>query len=157
MTIPGSAPFASAPYGAQPVVPVSGPEGGPYTVMTPAISTILPSALRIATVGSADTPNPGYKGVMVILSVSAASGTGGLQVLIEGRDPLNAGYYVLNATPAAIINVNTAVYVLYPGASGVAGNVTQATSLPLPDTWRVAVVHLNATNYTYSVQAVLLP
>jgi hypothetical protein len=49
MTIPGSAPFAAAPYGAVPVLPVVGPEGGPFDVAGPRDVILLPSAARTAT------------------------------------------------------------------------------------------------------------
>jgi hypothetical protein len=66
---------------------------------------------------------------------------------------VGGGYFALHAAPAAVVATGLQVYALYPGVSG--GAVSQPTQIVLPRTWRVRVVHGDATNYTYSVGASL--
>jgi hypothetical protein len=122
------------------------------------VSTILASAARTATVDGADQTNYNGRGVQVVLSVTTASGTGGLQLLIQGRDPVSGNYYQLNTTPTTVTATGTLGYELYPGSSGtaVAGGVVQRIAAMLPRTWRVRVQHGDASTYTYSVAAVVL-
>ncbi len=117
--------------------------------------TLLVSAARTATTDSTDQNNGYARGVLVHLNVTAASGTGGLTVRVQAKDPVSGAYVSLNAAPAVVTAVGTFAYLLYPGAG--AGGLTQATSGGLPRTWRVQVTHGDASSYTYSVGAVLLP
>lgn len=112
-------------------------------------STLLASAARTVTTNSADFVNYNGRMVMVWLNVTVASGTGGLQVQVQGKDPVSAAYYALNVAPTAVIATGTTMYVIGPGVTG--GNATQATQCPLPRVWRVAVTVGDASSYTYSV------
>jgi hypothetical protein len=114
--------------------------------------TLLASAARTATAASPDQTNHDGRGVVVFLNITAASGTGGLQVIVEGKDPVSGSYQQINATPAAVTATGFKSYVVYPGAaSGPQGDVTQTTEQVLPRTWRVRVVHGDGSSYTYSV------
>jgi len=113
--------------------------------------TLLASAARTATVACADQVNYDAKGVLLFLDVTAASGTGGLQVRIQGRDPVIGSWRNLNAAPAAVVAVGGTIYAFYPGASTGAGDVVQATQMALPRQWRAQVTHGDATGYTYSL------
>ena len=121
---------------------------------------LLPSATRTALTQSAVQTNRNAKGVLIYLSVTAASGTGGLQLNIEAVDPASGSAEFLNSSPAAItaITGNLAIYLLYPGASStnVGPNVKQVTSGILPATWRVRITPGDSSNYTYSVGASLI-
>lgn len=115
--------------------------------------TLLASAARTATTtGSAQT-NYNARGAMLILNVSAASGTGGLTVTFLATDPVSGAQFLLNANPTAVTGTGTYVYELYPGAStaGPTGAVAQRTAGILPRTWTVKVFHGDASSYTYSV------
>lgn len=119
--------------------------------------TVLVSAARTATTLSADFVNNYGRGVMVFLNVTvAAVGTGGLQVVIQGKDPVSGNYYQLNSAPTAIVAVSQKLYILYPGSSNTGGSADQVCGGCLPRTWRIRVIHGDATSYTYSVGATIL-
>lgn len=117
---------------------------------------VLPSAARTVSTNSADFPNIECRGIIVILDVTAASGTGGLQVLVQVKDVLTANYQALNATPAAVVATGTKTYIVYPGVGAAAGDVTQSTSQVVGRTYRIRVVAGDASSYTYSVSANLM-
>lgn len=116
--------------------------------------TALASLLRTAQVNSADLVNMGAKGVMVFLNVTQASGTGGLTLRIQGKDPASGTYGNLLSASAAVIATGMSIYLLYPG--GASGG-TQGVTGPLPKTWRISVNVGDASNYTYSVGYCLIP
>lgn len=122
--------------------------------------TLLPSAARTVATSSALVDNIASRGVIVILAISAASGAGGLQVKIQGLDPVSGNFYQLNASPTAIIAAGTYAYEIFPGSStaGSAGDglVNQRVSGLLPKTWRVTVAVGDSSSYTYSLTAVML-
>ncbi len=118
--------------------------------------TLLASAARTATTSSADVTNFNGRGLQVLLNVTAASGTGGLTLTIQGKDPVSGNYYNLNANPTAITATGLTVYEVYPGVGAAGGGVTQRTSASLPRTFRVTVTHGDASSYTYSVGTSLL-
>lgn len=115
---------------------------------------VLASALRTATTESADLTNYNAKGALIFLNVTAASGTGGLQVRFQYKDPASGQYQYMNAAPTAITATGLAVYGLYPASLA---NGNQMTNQFLPRTWRIQVQHGDGSNYTYSVDAALLP
>jgi hypothetical protein len=111
--------------------------------------TLLASAARTTTTNSSDQTNYNGKCASAFLNVSAASGTGGLQLQFQWKDPISGNYAMLNSAPTAITAIGQTIYSLCPGATG--GAVTQTTQAALPRTWRVAVTHGDASSYTYSV------
>jgi hypothetical protein len=119
-------------------------------------ATLLSSAARTATTACSDQVNYNGRGVRIVLSVTVASGSGGLQVQIQGKDSISGNYYQLNATPTAVIATGTYVYDLFPAAITAQGGITQATDQFVPRTWRVNVVHGDASSYTYSVSGVTI-
>ena len=64
--------------------------------------TGLASAARTATTSSSEISGQGYKGLIVYLAVSAASGTGGLTVRVRGYNPSSASWVVVTSSSAAI-------------------------------------------------------
>ncbi len=116
--------------------------------------TLLPSAVRSATIATPDQVNYNWRGVLVWLNITAASGTGGLTLRVQGKDPASGSYFSLHAAPAAVIATGMQVYALYPGVTG--GAVSQPTQIVLPRTWRVQVTHGDASSYSYSVGASLV-
>lgn len=157
MTIPGSSPFAAAPYGAVPVIPVIGPEGGPFAVAGPVSQSLLPSAARTASTSSTVQVNPGYRGLKLTFSVTA--NPGGAQTLafqLTTHDPV-AGTGVALLTVAASATPG-GTYMLYPGLSGAAAEGILVTrNLVLPTQWSVTVTHSGVGSWTYVVSVELLP
>lgn len=111
--------------------------------------TALASAARTTTTNSSSITNYNASALAIFLNVTVASGTGGLTVRVQGIDPVSGSVIALNAAPTAVTAIGTTLYVIGLGASG--GGAAQATSAPVPRTWRVAVTHGDASSYTYSV------
>lgn len=95
-------------------------------------------------------------GILVVLDVTAASGTGGLTLRINAHDQASSQAVPLNAAPTAVTAVGTTSYALYPFGA-VAGGVTQATEFYLPRMFSISVTHGDSSSYTYSVGFCLLP
>lgn len=95
-------------------------------------------------------------GILVVLDVTAASGTGGLTLRINAHDLAGSVAVPLNSAPTAVTGTGTTSYVLYPFGA-VAGSVTQATSFYLPRQFSITVTHGDSSSYTYSVGYCLLP
>jgi hypothetical protein len=157
MTIPGSAPFASAPYGAVPVIPVIGPEGGPYDVAGPRDVILLPSAARTATSQSSVQINSGFRGIYVDLNVTVnPGGAQTLQVTLNSYNLTTGSFAPLLTVPASA--APTGQFLLYPGCSGAAvEGITQTRNLVLPPQWFIVVTHSGVGSWTYSLVARLLP
>ena len=139
-----------------PVAPFVGNGAGFDPALGNTQGTLLASAARTVQTSTADQVNYNARGVVVFLRVTAAGATGGLQVAVEGKDPVSGVYYQLNASPAAVTTATGIAYVVYPGAAGAAGSVGQATSAPLPRTWRATVLVGSADAFTYSLGYALI-
>lgn len=114
--------------------------------------TALASTARTTTSYSNDITNATARGIIIYLNITAASGTGGLQVRVYGKDPASAQYFALNGAPTAKTTTGSFPYVFYPGAaSGATLAADQIVSGPLPRTFRIGVTHGDASSYTYSV------
>jgi hypothetical protein len=113
--------------------------------------TLLASAARTVATASATQTNYNARGVIVYLNVTAASGTGGLGLLIIAGDPVAANLYALNATPTTVTATGLYGYEVSPGASGTTTQLAQRTSGSLPRTWQIYINVGNASSYTYSV------
>lgn len=116
--------------------------------------TLLVSAARTAGANSATQTNFNARGVLIILNVTAASGTGGLQAVVYTLDPVSGQSVLLYAPPTAITVAGTYAYMVYPGASGAtAGNqrVNVVSGVALPRQWFVGVGVGDSSSYTYSV------
>jgi hypothetical protein len=120
-------------------------------------STLLTSGTRNATTGTSTQVNRGCTGVMIILRVSVASGTGGLGVWIFGIDPTSGVAFQINAVPTYVTTTGIFVYEVCPGTSGTSPTVMQRTAGRLPRGFTVTIVHNDSSNYTYSLGQVLLP
>jgi hypothetical protein len=113
--------------------------------------TLLASATRTADTATADQTNHNGRGVILFLNVTAASGTGGVRAIVQGKDPVSGTYTPsFGATPTFRTATGVYVYVYYPGAAGV-GGLDQTSQTVLPRTWRALVQHGDASNYTYSL------
>lgn len=119
--------------------------------------TLLPLAARTATTNSADQLNLNWRGVMLVLNVTAVvGGNAGLQVIIQQKDPTSGAYNNLCAAPTAVTTVSFATYQFYPGVLTTNGNIKATSNIILPDTWRAQVIHGDSDSYTYSLSASLI-
>lgn len=118
--------------------------------------TLLVSAARTATTNSADIVNHNARGIVIILDVTAASGTGGLITRLFNKDPISLNYAQANSSPVAIVAVGTYSYLIYAGAGATNVGHQQLSSGGVGRTFRVQVAHGDATSYTYSLSAHLI-
>ena len=114
--------------------------------------TLLASAARTATVATADQSNNDYRGVHVIIDVTAVASTPSVVATIQGKDELSGEYYDL-LVGTAITATGTTVLKVAPGIGTVSGG---AAADVLPSTWRVNLVHADTDSITYSVAAQLV-
>lgn len=88
----------------------------------------------------------------VYLNVTAASGTGGLQVAIVGVDPVSGLNFQIGANPTAITATGKSVYVYGPGCTAATGgDIKAGVVAPIPDVFNVIVTVGDASSYTYSI------
>lgn len=113
--------------------------------------TALASAARTATTNSSDLTNPGARGVILTLDVTAIVDTPSITLNISYRSPLGGNYEKLFSAAAAVTATGVHTYVLYPGDVVAADDVVEVGKLPLPRTWRVEMTHADADSITYSV------
>jgi hypothetical protein len=121
------------------------------------ILAVLPSAARTANTNSATFTQTGYKGIRVWLTVTVASGTGGLKVLLRQRNPIDGSTYEVNAGGALVTSAVTRMYDFYPSAGAAAGFVQESLGRALSQQFDIQVTHGDASSYTYSVQVELAP
>jgi hypothetical protein len=157
MTFPASPTLESAPYGPQPVLPVLGPQGGPYNVRAPLRTTVLPAVSRTASIQTADQVNSGYSGAYIIFGVSAnPGGAQTLRLVFRAKDIIGATYFNLLDVAATVSPGG--LFLLAPGVGATAiDSVTVCRPFPLPDIWAVFVIHSGVGAWTYYVDVVLLP
>jgi hypothetical protein len=113
--------------------------------------TLLASAARTATASSPDQPNHNATSVIVYFNVTVASGTGGVQPIIQYKDPVSGNYVNALVGPSR----TTPGMVMLRIAPGLVAG-TNAENLPIPRTWRLQVTHADGSSYTYSVGYVLI-
>lgn len=115
--------------------------------------TLLSSAARTTTAFSSAMTNYNARGLLLHLSVTAASGTGGLTTKILAS--LNgAAVFYLAADATAVTSTGEYAYLLYPGASvaaPISSGLQKVWPIGLPRSWQVWVVHGDASSYTYAL------
>lgn len=112
---------------------------------------LLPSAARTALVHGDDLTNHGYKGVKLVIDITAWA-AGSITVTIQGKDNQTGKYFTILAS-AALAAVATTVLNVYPGAV-VTANLS--ANDVLPRVWRIDIAVGGAQSITYSVSAELL-
>lgn len=117
--------------------------------------TLLASAGRSAYTSAPLQTNYNGKGILIMLDVTAASGTGGLKIFLIG---ISGGTNVTLAPAmptAPITAVGRYGFVVMPGIGAAPTGVTNAvvghfnTGIPL--SWFVDISVADASNYTYSL------
>lgn len=111
--------------------------------------TVLASAVRAATLSSDLQCNDYFRGVEVVLDMTAVPGVATVTFTIEALDPTSGKYFTLLAS-TAIVATGTTVLRVYPGLTAAANAVANDV---LPRGWRVTATHSAGTNFTYSVGA----
>jgi hypothetical protein len=121
--------------------------------------TVAASAARTAAFQSADIDARGFKGIVVYFNVSVASGTGGLTLRLEGKDPVSGNYFLLGYMSAAVTSAAARCLMFGPGVTGQENTFAGygGKSCLIPDTVRVSVGVGDASSYTYSIGASLTP
>lgn len=116
--------------------------------------TIVPAATYDTDIDTADLKNPNFKGVVVIIDVTAEAGAHALVVTIQGKDPVSGKYYDLLAS-ASITGTGTVILRVYPGLTA---SPNLVASDVLPADWRVKIDHTKtaASTFTMSIGAQLL-
>ena len=113
----------------------------------------IENATYSATQETDEIVNSGFTGIRIYLDVTGASGTGGLKVVVRETDPLSEVDSNLNVPPTAITVTGHFVYVVAPGAGSANAslNVKQVTPQTLPRRFKIQVLHLDGTDYDYSL------
>lgn len=122
-------------------------------------SPLLPSAARTALVADLvpDENVADARGLIVFLTVTAASGTGGLTMSLKALPPGGqTGGIAFATASAAIIATGLSILVVYPGIATAASPWTAVNSV-LPTRFSLNVAVGDASSYTYSIAAFLLP
>lgn len=97
----------------------------------------------------ADQTNPGWRGLKVVIDITAnAGGLGSATVTIQGKDKASGKYYTILQS-AALAAVATTVLTVFPGAA-VAANLSANDQLP--EVFRIIAAG-NANPITYTVGA----
>ncbi len=124
---------------------------------------LLASAARTATTSSANISVGNASGVILYLNVSAASGTGGIKLRINAVDQLSGNAVAGYSANTSILAVGQVMLAFGKGlgninnvtASGVGATAT--IGFPVPASFRVDVVHSDASSYTYSLNYETIP
>lgn len=119
--------------------------------------TVFPSAVRAATVASADMQNRFGKGIILFINMVAVPGGDTVTFTIQGRIPLPAkpaaGTYYTILASTALVGTGLTVLRVYPGLTAAANLVVSDV---LPVDWRINAAHSGAGNFTYTVTANIL-
>lgn len=119
-------------------------------------TTGLSLALRTVTTATANIETYSFRGIAAWLAVTAASGTGGLQVQLQAIEPSLGGLVGIHALPTAVLATGTYLYTTYPAITTLATQGGFNYVLPARQV-RFNVTHGDASNYTYSLVYVLIP
>jgi hypothetical protein len=114
---------------------------------------LLPSAARASSQpdNSADQDNPYWVGCVVYLNITQASGTGGLTLNVQFKDPVSGNYITVFTATTVYTSTGLRVFAFGPASNWVNQNLQADVSTGLPRTWRVQITKGDASSYTYSV------
>lgn len=119
---------------------------------------VLATAERTATTTSATITNRGHQGMIVVLDVDTASGTGGLTVVIRALEPSVEGHAVpLFIATTAVTATGRYCYEIGPGSVATPpGTVlVERHQAHLTRRLQVQVLHGDASTYSYNVQRLM--
>ena len=119
--------------------------------------TLLTSAARTTAYDSGALVNDGFKGITVVLDVTAASGTGGLTLSVNMIDPASGNAVALLTASAAVTATGTKAYSVYPSGGTTGAGITQLSNFTaLSPYFSVKVAVGDSSSYTYTIGYCLL-
>lgn len=113
--------------------------------------SLLGSAARTATVNAATQLNPTARGCILSLSITVASGTGGLFPVIYLIDPGSGASQTMYPVGVRITAVGMYLFIVYPTNTPAAPGAGAAFNTILPRVFIPSVNHGDASSYTYSL------
>ena len=116
----------------------------------------LASAARTADTNGADRTNYNFRGLVIMLNVTAFTTALSLTPRIEAKDQTSANYRAIATAAAALIATGQVMFCLYPTAENIEGWTEHWNQVLGSRTYRVVVAHGNANSATYSVDVVEL-
>lgn len=128
-------------------------------VRVPVSGTALASAARTTTTITTDIVCSGYRGIIVYLDVTAASGTGGLTLRLFGVNPITSTVATSASVTTAATTTGMRIYHFGPGVAAVNGASVAwgAAGVQLGAEFQIQVLHGDASSYTYAVHYELIP
>jgi uncharacterized membrane protein len=121
------------------------------------VRKLLTSGTRTATIATIKQTDAQEQSLRVYVNVSAASGTGGLTVVIRGYDPTSGLPCALTTGGGAITTTGIFAFEMMPSSQSASAAVKETVGRALPYVWDVQIQHGDSSNYTYSVGAEILP
>jgi len=120
--------------------------------------TILASGTRTTSGNSADQTNYNAKGVLLIINVTAVSGTfatgEGLVLKLQAKCPASGVYRILHTPPVALTTTGIRLMAVGLGVTDSDGEAIAANDIPIPKTWRLRYEITGTTpSFTFSVGA----
>jgi hypothetical protein len=112
-------------------------------------ATVFASAARTASSDSADQTNYYWRGVVLVIDVTAITASPSVVFTVQGKSTLGSDYYTILVS-AAITATGQTVLRIYPGLTAAANLVASDV---LPYKWRVSAAHGDADSITFSVSA----
>lgn len=113
---------------------------------------VFPSVSRTASPNADQQANRFYRGVDIIIDITAVPGGDTVTFNVEGLDPASGKWYsILSST--ALVGIGTTVLRIYPSLTA-AANATANSVLPCA--WRVRPSHSGSGAFVYSVGANLM-
>lgn len=114
---------------------------------------ILPSGQRNGTTISPEFSTPEFCGAIFAVDSTVQAG-GGLTFFLEFLDEASMKWLTYVQASATIAGPGTRRIVVSPTATNI--NTEEQHQAPLPERWRVKIVHTDGTNITYSVGASMI-
>ena len=113
----------------------------------------LASTPRTATPSTADRTNYNFRGLSILVDVTALADTPSVQITLEIKDTIG-NYITIWTAAAAITNVTGTgqyAYLIYPTAENTEGWTETVATVLGSRTYRVLLTHADADSITYSV------
>lgn len=130
---------------------------------SPVRATGLASATRTATTSTLQFDGTQFSGLIAYLNVTAASGAGGLIIMVQYLDP-TSGLWMssLYAPSAPRTTTGTFSFAMGRGISAGTGSTINTSNAAdrgaiLGSAMRLSVLHSDASSYTYSLGYELVP
>jgi len=120
--------------------------------------TVLASATRTTSGASSDQTNFNARGVIVVVDITAVSGTfatgEGLKLWIAAKDGTSGKRFAISPVIGPYTASGLYHILIYPGTTDTAARITAENDIPLPRTWNVTY-DITGTNpsFTFSVGA----